>query len=167
LVIEIPGYEFLKAMYDLNWPLIALPGRKLKAEKFESMIQISNPASRDWSSIEDIGDKAETFVACHLLKAIEGWNDMGLGDFQLGYLRDKNQKEVDFIVVRDSKPWFLAEVKNADNTLSPSLKYFQEQIKAPFAFQIIVEADYIDADCFSSQNKPMIVPARTFLSQLL
>ena len=122
---------------------------------------------RDWSSIADIGDKAETFIACHLLKAIEGWNDMGLGDFQLGYLRDKNQKEVDFIVVRDSKPWFLVEVKNADNTLSPSLKYFQEQTKAPFAFQIVVEAGYVDADCFSSQNRPMVVPAKTFLSQLL
>jgi len=122
---------------------------------------------RDWSSITDIGDKAETFIACHLLKAIEGWNDMGYGDFQLGYLRDKNQKEVDFIVVKDSKPWFLVEVKNADNTLSPSLKHFQEQTKAPFAFQIVVEADYVDANCFSSQNRPMIVPARTFLSQLL
>lgn len=122
---------------------------------------------RDWSPIEEVGEKAETFIACHLLKAVEGWNDMGLGDFQLGYLRDKNQREVDFVVVRDGKPWFLAEVKNADNTLSPSLKYFQKQIKAPFAFQIIIEADYVDADCFASQNRPMVVPAKTFLSQLL
>ena len=34
---------------------------------------------RDWASIEDPGDKAETFVACHLLKAVNGWTDMGLG----------------------------------------------------------------------------------------
>jgi len=97
---------------------------------------------RDWSAIEDIGEKAETFIACHLLKAVEGWNDMGLGQFQLGYLRDRNQREVDFVVVRDGQPWFLAEVKHADKTLSPSLKFFQEQTKAPFAFQIVVEADY-------------------------
>lgn len=44
---------------------------------------------RDWSSIQDEGDKAETFVACHLLKAVEGWSDMGLGEFELSYLRDK------------------------------------------------------------------------------
>lgn len=122
---------------------------------------------RDWSAIEDPGEKAETFVACHLLKAIEGWNDLGLGNFQLGYLRDRNQREVNFVVIRDGQPWFIAEVKNAERTLSSSLKFFQEQMKAPFAFQIIVEADYVDTNCFISQVRPIIVPARTFLSQLL
>lgn len=122
---------------------------------------------RDWSAIENPGEKAETFVACHLLKAIDGWNDMGLGDFQLNYLRDRNQKEVDFVVIKDSKPWFLVEVKNSDKTISPSLSFFQEQIKAPFAFQVILEMDYVDTDCFSAQNRPMIVPAKTFLSQLI
>lgn len=122
---------------------------------------------RDWSGIEDVGEKAETFIACHLLKAVEGWNDMGLGNFQLGYLRDRNQREVDFIVIKDGQPWFLAEVKNSDKALSPSLKFFQEQTKAPFAFQISVEADYVDAECFCSQNRPIIVPAKTLLSQLL
>ncbi len=122
---------------------------------------------RDWSAIENPGEKAETFVACHLLKAVDGWNDMGLGDFQLNYLRDRNQREVDFVVIKDSKPWFLVEVKNSDKTISPSLSFFQKQIKAPFAFQVAIEADYVDVDCFSSQNRPMIVPAKTFLSQLI
>lgn len=122
---------------------------------------------RDWSAIEDPGEKAETFIACHLLKAVEGWNDMGLGNFQLSYLRDRNQREVDFVVIRNRQPWFLVEVKNADKALSPSLKFFQEQTKAPFAFQVIVEADYVDADCFSSKSRSMVVPAKTFLSQLV
>ena len=72
---------------------------------------------RDWASIEDPGDKAETFVACHLLKAVDGWNDMGLGDFELGYLRDKEKREVDFLVARDGKPWFLVEVKQRDEKI--------------------------------------------------
>lgn len=122
---------------------------------------------RDWSAIDDPGQKAETFIACHLLKAVEGWNDMGLGEFQLGYLRDLNQREVDFVVVREGKPWFLVEVKNSESKLSPSLKYYQELLKAPFAFQVAVEADYVDADCFAASGKPVMVPARTFLSQLL
>ena len=122
---------------------------------------------RDWSAIENPGEKSETFVACHLLKAIDGWNDMGLGKFQLNYLRDRNQREVDFVVIKDGQPWFLVEVKNSDTAISPSLRFFQEQIKAPFAFQVVVGTDYIDTDCFSSQNRPMIVPAKTFLSQLL
>ena len=122
---------------------------------------------RDWASIEDVGQRAETFVACHLLKAVEGWTDMGLGAFELGYLRDKEKREVDFLVVRDGEPWFLAEAKHRDESMSPSLKHYQEQTGAPFAFQVTTDAAYVDADCFAKPCAPLIVPARTFLSQLL
>jgi hypothetical protein len=122
---------------------------------------------RDWASIKDPGDKAETFVACHLLKAVEGWNDMGLGKFELGYLRDKEKREVDFLLARDGKPWFLVEVKQRDESLSPTLKYFQQQLAAPFAFQVVLDANYVEADCFARAGAPIVVPARTFLSQLL
>jgi len=121
---------------------------------------------RDWSFIDDPGDKAETFIACHLLKAVEGWNDLGMGKFQLGYLRDKDQREVDFIVIKDNKPWFLAEVKTSEDKISDSLKYYQKQLQVPFAFQVILNADYIDADCFVHEQQAFKVPAKTFLSQL-
>lgn len=116
---------------------------------------------------EDTGDKAETFIACHLLKAVEGWNDMGLGKFELGYLRDKEKREVDFLVAHDRKPWFLAEVKHHEESMSATLKYYQDHVKAPFAFQIVINADYVDADCFARPGGPVVVPARTMLSQLL
>jgi predicted AAA+ superfamily ATPase len=122
---------------------------------------------RDWSSIEDVGDRAETFVGCHLLKAVEGWSDMGLGEFGLGYLRDKERREVDFLVARNGKPWFLVEVKHRDESISGALEIFQEQTRAPFAFQVVIGADYVDADCFSTPRGPVVVPAATFLSQLL
>lgn len=122
---------------------------------------------RDWAAIRDTGQRAETFVACHLLKAVEGWNDMGLGDFQLGYLRDKEKREVDFLVVRDGRPWFLVEAKHGDESMSPSLKRFQERLGAPFAFQVTLDASYVDRDCFAEPGPPLNVPARTFLSQLL
>ena len=122
---------------------------------------------RDWADVEDAGARSETFVACHLLKAVEGWNDVGLGRFDLGYLRDKEKREVDFVVARDGAPWFLAEVKHRETTLSPALAHYQQQIGAPFAFQVVVDADYVDADCFAAPGPPLVVPARTLLSQLL
>ena len=122
---------------------------------------------RDWSGIADEGKRTETFIACHLLKAVEGWTDLGLGEFQLGYLRDKLKREVDFIIVRDRKPWMLVEAKKRDEKLGPSLAYFQGQTKAPLAFQIVLDADYVDADCFARPQGLLVVPARTFLSQLL
>jgi hypothetical protein len=54
---------------------------------------------RDWSGIDDTGARAETLVACHLLKAVEGWTDMGFGRFEPRYLRDKLKREVDFLAV--------------------------------------------------------------------
>lgn len=122
---------------------------------------------RDWASIEDPGDRAETFVACHLLKAVDGWTDMGLGKFELGYLRDKERREVDFVVVRDAKPWFLVEVKHRKEITSRTLRHYQEQVDAPFAFQVVVDANYVDADCFAKPSSPVVVPAKTFLSQLM
>lgn len=121
---------------------------------------------RDWSGIEDAGKRAETFVACHLLKAVDGWTDLGFGEFDLFYIRDKKKREVDFLVTRDKKPWFIAEVKNAEEKLSPSLSLFQEQTGAAHAFQIVFERPYDDEDCFCNRG-PTVVSARTFLSQLL
>ena len=122
---------------------------------------------RDWADIEDVGARSETFVGCHLLKAVDGWNDLGLGRFELGYLRDKEKREVDFLVVRDGRPWFLAEVKHRETALGPALAHFQQQVGAPFAFQVVLDADFVDADCFASPSSPRVVPARTLLSQLL
>jgi len=122
---------------------------------------------RDWAVIDDPGDRAETFVGCHLLKAVEGWTDLGFGEFTLGYLRDKEKREVDFVVVRDGQPWFLVEVKYRDDRLAPTLKTFQDQLGAPHAFQVVIDAEYVDADCFAEPRGPLVVPATTFLSQLI
>lgn len=121
---------------------------------------------RDWSGLSDIGARAETFVACHLLKAVEGWQDLGLGKFELRYLRDKLKREVDFVVVRDGAPWILIEVKHRETTLSPALGHFQKETKAKHALQVVIDLPFVAADSLSS-DRPMVVPARTFLSQLI
>ena len=121
---------------------------------------------RDWSGVKDPGARAETFLACHLLKAVEGWTDLGLGDFALHYLRDKEGREVDFAVIRDGKPWFLVETKMSEDGLNPALLHFQRLTGATNAFQAVVNAPFVEADCFKRKD-PVIVPARTLLSQLL
>jgi uncharacterized protein len=120
---------------------------------------------RDWSLLGDAGARSETLVACHLFKAVETWQDAGLGEFELRYLRDKAKREVDFVVIRDGKPWFLVEVKHSDRGLSPALKYFQTQTGAAHAFQVVIDMPFVAQDAFSV-TEPVVVPARTFLSQL-
>lgn len=121
---------------------------------------------RDWSGIADPGARAETMIACHLLKAVEAWTDLGLGHFELRYLRDKEKREVDFAVIRDGKPWFLVEVKSASEKLSPYLALMQRETGAAHAFQCVLDLPFVDADCFST-SLPTIVPGRTLLSQLV
>jgi hypothetical protein len=120
----------------------------------------------DWAACVKPGAKNENFVASHLLKAVHGWQDTGLGEFGLHYLRTKEKREVDFLVSRDGAPWFLVEVKTSPGRLSPHLSYFQERTGASCAFQTVMEMDYVDANCFRHSN-PVQVPARTLLSQLL
>ncbi len=119
----------------------------------------------DWAAVADEGRRAETFVAGHLLKAVQVWEDLGFGRFELRYLRDKAQREVDFCVVRDGKPWFLVEVKQADTTLAPALAHFQQQTKAKHAFQVVVDLPFVAADPFT-RTDPCVVPAATLLSML-
>ena len=113
---------------------------------------------RDWASLRDAGARAETFVACHLLKAVEGWTDLGLGVFELGYLRDKDKRKVDFVVARDGAPWFLVEVKRGDAALSPSLRFFQKPARRAVRVQVALDAEYVDRDCFARPAGPVIVP---------
>ena len=121
----------------------------------------------DWSACKDEGKRAENMVASHLLKSVHYWTDAGLGDFGLFYLRDRDKREVDFLVTRDDKPYMLVEVKLSNSSnLSPALHYFQQRLNAPHAFQVVFQAPYVEANCFS-QKEPIVVPAKTFLSQLI
>lgn len=120
----------------------------------------------DWSWVKDNGARLENFVASHLLKNVHMWTDLGLGDFQLHYLRDKNQREVDFLVSRDSKPWFVVEVKTSvSKPLSPALTYYKDMLNVPYAFQLVFDEPFLDNDCFSKKGI-FKVSALTFLSQL-
>lgn len=122
----------------------------------------------DWSFCSDDGSRAENFIASHLHKAVQFWTDFGLGDYQLCFLRDKEKREVDFIITKNNKPWMLVEAKNGDNKgISPTLKYFQEITKAPYAFQVVLDMPYVNKSCFETTHRPLKVPARTFLSQLI
>lgn len=71
-----------------------------------------------------------------------------------------------FLIVRDPKPWCLVEAKQGADAISDSLRYFKGATKAPYAFQVVLDLPYVEADCFS-RSDPTVVPAKTFLSQLV
>ena len=121
----------------------------------------------NWAFIIDPGAKLENLVASHLYKAVQFWTDRGYGDYGLYYLRDKEKREVDFLVTKNRKPWFLVKAKASGHQgISRWLYYYQEKLKVPHAFQIGFDLPFVDKDCFEMKD-PVIVPATTFLSQLI
>jgi len=121
----------------------------------------------DWSVIPEQGAKIENLVASHLYKAVNFWTDLGLGKYDLFYLRDKDKHEVDFLVTKNKNPWLMVEVKTSSNgRVSENLHHFNKQLKVPHVFEVVANLDYVDQDCFAAK-KPTIVPLITFLSQLV
>lgn len=120
----------------------------------------------DWSIVEGEGHRLENFVASHLLKAVQFWTDMGKGDYELYFIRDKDKHEVDFVVVENEEPLMLIEVKKSmKEPLSESLRRFSKEIKPKYTFQLAYDMPYMDFD-IRDLKEPMIVPMSSFLSQL-
>lgn len=120
---------------------------------------------RDWCEVADEGARFENLVACHLLKAVDMWNDLGLGDYALYYVRNKAKAEVDFLVTKNGTPWFLVEAKTSDTVISHALTAMQKATGAAHAFQVVRDLPYSGADAFS-YREPIAVSAQSFLSQL-
>jgi hypothetical protein len=92
----------------------------------------------DSTSIPDPGPRFENVVALHLRKLTDFWTDLGLGDFDLWYVRDKEKREVDFLVTEGRRPWLLVEAKLSDATPAPALRYFQQRLQpAAGALQVV------------------------------
>ena len=120
----------------------------------------------DWSVIQDEGAKIENFLALHLLKFVDFFNEQGLGQYALFYLRNLEKQEVDFLIIKDQRPYLMIESKASNENISKSLLEFANQLKPKYSFQSVFNMEYIGKDVFQLE-KPMVIPMKTLLSQLL
>lgn len=91
----------------------------------------------DWVEVPEESFRFENMVALHLHKAVRTWRAMGEGDIRLHYVRDKEKREVDFLLTERNRPVCLIECNLTDSTLSPALTYYQEKLKVPTAVQLV------------------------------
>jgi predicted AAA+ superfamily ATPase len=94
----------------------------------------------DWSQVPSAAARFENLVASHLLKAVHLWTDLGYGDFDLRYVRDKEKREVDFLITESRAPLVLIEAKLNDREPSESLMFFQERLGGIPAVQLVRDA---------------------------
>ncbi len=90
----------------------------------------------DYTLVQNPGARFENMVAMELLRAVSSWTDMGIGDFELCYIRTKEGREVDFVLIRDRRPFLLVEAKSGDDGVSPNLRRFQSALGIP-AVQLV------------------------------
>ncbi len=113
----------------------------------------------DWTLVDDPGSRFENIMAVSLLRMVSRWNELGLGEFDLRYIRNHQGKEVDFLIVKDRQPLALIEAKTSQKTLSKSGLYFKRYLNIPF-YQVV--KNYSDTDVF--ENNSYIISAARFLS---
>jgi len=118
----------------------------------------------DYAGIESQAAKFENMVALELLRAISNWNDLGLGNFSLHYLRNREKEEVDFLLSNNHNPFLLIESKLSDDQAAKSLIKFQKILKVP-AVQLVNKSGV--CKLVSNNNfKIMIISADHWLSLL-
>ena len=117
----------------------------------------------DWSEVKDEGPRFENMCAGHLLKACHFWTDSGLAKFDLCYVRDKEKREVDFLVTRDGRPWLLAECKSGDTDIAPSLLYYAKILAPPIVLQIVRKTGVHERFDLPDGRKGTLVSADSFL----
>lgn len=86
--------------------------------------------------------RLENLTALHLLKACHYWMDLGHGHFALHFVRDKQGREADFLVVRDKTPWLLVECKSGDVAPSASLLHFATELRVQRSFQLVERSGF-------------------------
>jgi len=91
----------------------------------------------DWVEVPQESFRFENLVALHLHKAVQTWRAMGEGDIDLHYVRDKEKREVDFLLTEKRQPVCLIECKFADADFAPALTHYQERLKVPVAVQLV------------------------------
>jgi hypothetical protein len=52
-------------------------------------------------------------------------------------VRDKERREVDFLITERRRPYLLVEAKLSDDEPIPALRYFRDRLRAKHAVQVV------------------------------
>lgn len=83
--------------------------------------------------------RLENTVACALLKEIHFQQDVRGNEFNLHYLQNKSQQEMDFFITRNKKPCMMIEVKWGDDAPSRHFQFFERYCRGCKKIQLVKE----------------------------
>jgi len=71
----------------------------------------------DWTRLNDPAKQFENYVAVEIKTLLELWTDAGIASFEMNFLRNRDGKETDFLILRDQEPWMMLEAKLSSTTI--------------------------------------------------
>lgn len=83
------------------------------------------------------GAVLENVAACSLLKYCHFMRDTKGKEMELYYFRDKEGREVDFVVTENREVKWLLEVKESDTQISKPLEYLHKKLQTKNAYQLV------------------------------
>ena len=87
------------------------------------------------------GAQLENLVACSLLKYTQFRKDAAGENWELYYLRDKEGREVDFVVTRNRRVQWLIEVKTSDGAIGSALNYYSRKLRPKESLQLVLDLE--------------------------
>lgn len=113
----------------------------------------------DWSQVEHDGPRFENLIASHLLKFCDFHYYANGLKIELRYLRDRERREVDFLVTWNNEPWFMVECKLKPGPHKP-LSYFGDRLNVRQRYMVTLDDQqhYMD-----KKNEVHVIPASKFL----
>lgn len=117
----------------------------------------------NWGFIPNDAARFENFIASHLLKWVQFQQDTLGENIELRYFRDTDQREVDFIIVKDDLPIMAVECKISSEKISPHLIYFKKKFPECKAYQVCLE----EIKIYSTSQGIYATHALEFLSRLI
>lgn len=127
--------DILERLYSI-FRIAPLGGPKIRAVKKEQKAYFY-----DWTTVQNDPFRFENLIAVHLLKYVYWLQDSQGEEVELRFFRDTDGREVDFVIIRDSKPELLVECKLSQAHLSPDLQYLSNKFPKARAFQIHLDGE--------------------------
>jgi hypothetical protein len=112
----------------------------------------------DWSILRGHGSRFENLLALALLRMAARFNETGMGNYEIRYIRDREKREVDFVLVKDNEPIALFEAKESDTRINKSGRFYIKKLGIPL-FQIVQKARKIEM----FPGNAFVIPASNFL----
>lgn len=91
----------------------------------------------DYARVENQAARLENLVAFSILKEIHYRRDVKGEIYDLHYLKNKQQREIDFLITKNRVPHLMIEIKESDREVSENFSIFEKHLPKAGKIQLV------------------------------